>query len=223
MTLTLLALLVISHSPIGRLAPLSHLFSHMASPLMKERHLLLKNPVSFPRPLQLANSSQVAGGPVQVGAWGDLDSVGNRGVQVEIQTNAYNITNQAEDAFWVGDVLKDGSFVQAGYVILSPGVYCLTAHIMSNGTSCLGSGDSFASSDARWFWAYFPDAQNVNDWYYGFGPANSAGSNGTGSSEIGRLRRLAAALAIREMSAARSSLQLIGHMLTTLVARPSAF
>jgi len=36
-----------------------------------------------------------------------------------------------------------------------------------------------ALSDARWFWAYFPNAQVVDDWYYGFGPANSVGSNST--------------------------------------------
>jgi hypothetical protein len=133
----------------------------------------------FPQPLQSANNSQGVNGPVQVGAWGDLNSVGNTGVQVEIQSNAYSLADQAEVAFWVGDVLRDGSFVQLGYVILSPGYYCLTAHITSSGTSCLGAGDNFGSADARWFWAYFPNARVLDDWYYGFGPQNSVGTNGT--------------------------------------------
>ena len=114
-----------------------------------------------------------------MGAWGDAGSVGNTGVQVEILTNSYNVSGEQEDAFWVGDVLSDGSFVQFGYLILPPGYYCLTAHLTANGTSCSGIGENVALSDARWFWAYFPNAQVVNDWYYGFGPANSVGSNST--------------------------------------------
>jgi len=133
----------------------------------------------FPRTPQAVNSSQAFNQPIQVGAWGDEASVGNNGVQVEIQTNAYNVSSQGNDAFWVGDVLSDGSFVQFGYLILSPGYYCIRGHVTENGSSCLGEGDNVGFSDARWFWAYFPNVQVVNNWYYGFGSANSAGSNGT--------------------------------------------
>ena len=98
---------------------------------------------------------------------------------MEIQTNSYNLSSRTEDAFWVGDVLSDGGFVQFGYVILSPGYYCLNAHLTENGASCAGTADHVGLSDARWFWAYFPNARIVDDWYYGFGPANSAGSNAT--------------------------------------------
>ena len=135
--------------------------------------------LAFPRPLPSVNDSQSGDQPVQVGAWGDESSVGNRGVQADIQTNAYNSSGQSEDAFWVGDVLNDGGFVQFGYVVLNPGYYCLTAHIISDAPACLGPGDNFGSADPRWFWAYFPSARNVQDWYYGFGPTNSAGANGT--------------------------------------------
>ena len=133
----------------------------------------------FLKPLQSVNDSQALTQPVQVGAWGDAGSVGNTGVQVGILTNSYNVSGEQEDAFWVGDVLSDGSFVQFGYLILPPGYYCLTAHLTANGTSCSGTGENVALSDARWFWAYFPNAQVVDDWYYGFGPANSVGSNST--------------------------------------------
>ena len=133
----------------------------------------------FLKPLQSVNDSQALNQPVQVGAWGDAGSVGNTGVQVEIQTNSYNVSSGQEDAFWVGDVLTDGSFAQFGYLILPRGYYCLNAHITENGTSCSGTEDNVEFSDARWFWAYFPNAQVVGDWYYGFGPASSAGSNST--------------------------------------------
>ena len=135
--------------------------------------------LGFPRPLQAVSDLQTLNQPVQVGAWGDEASVGNSGVQVEIQTNTYNVSSQGNDAFWVGDVLSDGSFVQFGYLILSPGYYCLKGDVAENGTSCLGASDNVGFSDARWFWAYFPNVRAVGNWYYGFGSANSAGSNGT--------------------------------------------
>jgi hypothetical protein len=138
---------------------------------VEESHL------SFPVPLQAVNS-QTLDEPVQVGAWGDEASVGNLGVQVEIQTNAYNVSSQGTDAFWVGDVLSDGSFVQFGYILPSPGYYCLNGHVTSTGTSCLAAGN-IGFADARWFWSYFPNTRDVSDWYYGFGFANSAGVNGT--------------------------------------------
>jgi len=134
--------------------------------------------LSFPTPLQAVNS-QALTQPVQVGAWGDEASVGNMGVQVEIQTNVYNVSSVWTDAFWVGDVMSDGSFVQFGYIISSPGYYCLNGHVTGQGTSCLGAAGNIGFVDARWFWSYFPNARDVSDWYYGFGSANSAGVNGT--------------------------------------------
>jgi len=133
----------------------------------------------FLKPFQAVSASQAVNQPVQVGAWGDGASVGNMGVQAEIQTNSYNVSGEQDDAFWVGDVLGDGSFVQFGYLILPAGYYCLNAHITDSGTSCLGGSDNVKFSDARWFWAYFPNSKVVGDWYYGFGPADSAGANST--------------------------------------------
>jgi hypothetical protein len=141
-------------------------------------HLQVTSPAArFLQPLLSVNDSETMGHHFQVGAWGNVDSVGNDGVQVEIQTNSYNVSILGEDAFWVGDVLNNGAFVQLGYLILSPGYYCLAAHLTSNGTVCSGIYDTVGFSDARWFWAYFPNVRVVNDWYYGFGPASSAGSN----------------------------------------------
>lgn len=117
-------------------------------------------PLSFPKPLQAVDDSQALNQPVQIGAWGDEASVGNTGVQVEIRTNAYNVSNLETDAFWVGDVLSDGAFVQFGYIIPSPGYYCLNGHVTGEGTSCLGAADNIGFSDARWFWSYFPNVRS---------------------------------------------------------------
>jgi len=135
--------------------------------------------LSFPKPFQAVTGAGQPDPPVQVGAWGDGASVGNLGVQVEIQTNTYNVSVGQDDAFWVGDVLSDTSFVQFGYLIMPPGYYCLNAHVTMSGTTCTGASDNIGFADARWFWSYFPNAQDVNEWFYGFGPANSAGSNTT--------------------------------------------
>jgi len=171
-TLSLCALLTVLAilSPI--LIPLGNGTSHSRIAKVASSHL------SFPLPLQTVNS-QALTQPVQVGAWGDEASVGNMGVQVEIQTNTYNVSSLWTDAFWVGDILSDGSFVQFGYIISSPGYYCLNGHVTGVGTSCLGAADNIGFSDARWFWSYFPNARDVSDWYYGFGSAKSAGVNGT--------------------------------------------
>ncbi len=153
--------------------------STFTSPTSLSRPNEYTHPAAFLQPLDSVNDSQTTGHHVQVGAWGNVDSVGNEGVQAEIQTKSYNVSNQGQDAFWVGDVLNNDAFIQFGYLILSPGYYCLSAHVMTNGTSCSGSADTIGFSDVRWFWAYFPNMQVVSDWYYEFGPGNSAGLNNT--------------------------------------------
>lgn len=114
---------------------------------------------------------------LQVGAWGDAGSKGNRGVAVEIQTHIYN-TNQGDlQYFWVGDNLENGAFIQFGY-IYEPGYWCLKGSTnMACGT---GSGDSahVGGSDARWEWQYWPD-RNGKDFSFQKGPANSAGLDGS--------------------------------------------
>ena len=169
-------ILHLSHVSIARVSMTS---SHHSPGSFPRSSLILDPSARFLPVLQSVNDSQSSGYSVQVGAWGSGDSEGNEGVQVEIQTNSYNASSQTDDAFWVGDILTNGGFVQFGYLISTPGYYCLTAHITANGTYCSGTGDSIGFADARWFWAYFPNAQVLNDWYYGFGPQNSAGSNST--------------------------------------------
>src|SRR5208282_4556892 len=61
---------------------------------------------------------------LQVGAWGDDGSKGNKGVSVEIQTHIYSTNEGDFQYFWVGDNLDNGAFIQFGYEY-APGDYCL--------------------------------------------------------------------------------------------------
>ena len=114
---------------------------------------------------------------LQAGAWGDDSSRGNKGVRAEIRIRIYGANSGDFDYFWVGDNLADGSFIQFGYSY-EPGYYCLRGHSVKDANTCLGKSENIDKSDARWQWQYWPDA-SVDDFYYGMGPANSAGDNGT--------------------------------------------
>ena len=115
---------------------------------------------------------------MQVGAWGDEASRGNKGVRAEIQTRAYNVFSPVlTDSFWVGSTLQNDAFIQFGYE-LQVGRYCLYAHRVGDHTVCLGSYDTFRGNDPRWFWEYWP-YDKVIDFYCGNGPAASAGSDGS--------------------------------------------
>ena len=115
---------------------------------------------------------------LHVGAWGDDASIGNSGVGVEIRTHSYPIPSSDTDhAFWVGNNLANGGFIQFGYE-LQKSRYCLYGHRVGDHTSCNGSYDNIANGDARWFWQYWPNV-TVLDFYFGIGAVNSAGPDGT--------------------------------------------
>lgn len=121
--------------------------------------------------------AQVVKYSLQVGAWGDDASRGNRGVRVEILTHIYSAKVSDFDYFWVGDNLDDGAFIQFGYCY-EPGYYCLKGEWLGGKFTCLGGSDKLGTTDARWQWQYWPNVL-ANDFYYEIGPANSAGQNGT--------------------------------------------
>jgi hypothetical protein len=114
---------------------------------------------------------------LQAGAWGDDASQRNLGVRAEIRTHIYSADNGTFDYFWVGDNLANGAFIQFGYGY-EPGNDCLKMHEVNNTGICNGKLDRVGNSDARWEWQYWPNGR-TNDFYYGKGPANSAGANGT--------------------------------------------
>ena len=98
---------------------------------------------------------------LQVGAFGDGGSIGNLGVQVEIRTHTYTITAPAlSDAFWVGDNLANGAFIQFGYELQVRGSYCTYLVVVVGHSSCQGPTTSVRDGDARWFWEFWPDIQD---------------------------------------------------------------
>jgi hypothetical protein len=127
----------------------------------------------------IANAVE-AGSPYsfQVGAWGDSASAGNMGVQVEIQTRIYGVYSpDLTDSFWVGDNLDNGTFIQFGYLI-EPGYFCGRGEILGGKSICTGRAYRYGSSDAHWFWQYWPNGHG-EDYHYASGAMNSAGTNGT--------------------------------------------
>lgn len=132
---------------------------------------LLLNIILFAAPLPQTETT------FKVGAWGDDASRNNLGVQVEIETRAYNTSQNTLNYFWVGDDLSDGAFIQFGYS-LEPGTYCLRGAVSAGAFACQGTSESIPSSDARWQWQYWPDRTKPY-FYYEIGPSGSAGSNAT--------------------------------------------
>jgi hypothetical protein len=125
----------------------------------------------------LASASAQTGVTIEVGAWADDASRNNLGVQVEIETHAYDTYSNTLDYFWVGDNLANGAFIQFGYS-LEPGVYCLQGAFVGGNFKCLGASEIIPSSDPRWQWQYWPN-RGGSDHYYQIGPQGSAGTNGT--------------------------------------------
>ena len=124
-----------------------------------------------------AASAQQTVSTFKLGAWGDDASRGNLGVEVQIETHAYNTPQSSFAYFWVGDDLADGAFIQFGYS-LNPGNHCLTGSILGGVFTCEGPSESISASDARWQWQYWPD-RSKSDFYFGIGPSASAGANAT--------------------------------------------
>jgi hypothetical protein len=133
-------------------------------------HLLLNS-------ILLASGPPQSGVTIEVGAWADDASRNNLGVQVEIETHAYDTYSNTLDYFWIGDNLANGAFIQFGYS-LEPGVYCLKGAFVGGNFKCLGVSEIISASDPRWQWQYWPNRAG-SDYYYQIGPTGSGGSNGT--------------------------------------------
>ena len=126
----------------------------------------------------IISSNQVyAWNTLQVGVSADSASKGNTGLSVAIRTNIYPAKESELDYFWMSTDLSNGAFVQFGYS-LEPGNYCLKGEAISGNIICHSDWDIIGPSDARWQWQYWPNKYGIN-FYWGIGPANSVGSNGT--------------------------------------------
>ncbi len=110
----------------------------------------------------------------QSGARAVGNSDQNNGASVQIQTiTPQNLVSGAM-AFWVGETLSNGAFLQVGYTISNE-----TGNITTSCTASGCSGSTFIrAGDAEWFYEYFTPGNN--DTFYGStGPDGSAGANGT--------------------------------------------
>ena len=106
---------------------------------------------------------------IQVGArLGDEAARANIGLKAEIKTRVYSISYvDAANAFWIGDSLQNGAFIQFGYVLYAPGTYCLSGRQTNGTVNCSGPSyfngtfrydfDTIGNTDARWFWEYWPN------------------------------------------------------------------
>lgn len=111
----------------------------------------------------------------QFGARADTSSEFNQGASLSIETLIQHNITSGSPAFWVGETLKNGAFIQAGYLVTTEAgsypTYC-TASLGCTQYENLGAGQ------AEWFYEYFPSGSSQN-FLGGIGPANSAGTNGT--------------------------------------------
>jgi hypothetical protein len=96
----------------------------------------------------------------------------NNGANVYIQTIYNQTPSSGSSAFWVGEDLSNGAFLQTGYVIENAsGIYP---------TSCFASNcknyEFINAGDPEWFYEYFPPGVS-NKLYMAVGPDGSAGLN----------------------------------------------
>ncbi len=110
----------------------------------------------------------------QFGARGGIDSAFNNGTAITIKTIIPQNTNGGSLAFWVGENLQNGAFLQVGYLITNTTAnYPLLCDLSECTTQIINAGQ------AEWFYEYFP-ASNANASFLGaIGPQGSAGANGT--------------------------------------------
>ena len=111
----------------------------------------------------------------QFGAKAGSFSHGNNGASVAIYTVTGQHPTSGSLAFWVGEDLSNGAFLQVGYVIENESGYYPSS---CNYLSCSGY-EQLGTGQAEWFYEYFlPDSYNTS-FMGGIGPAGSAGSTGS--------------------------------------------
>ena len=125
--------------------------------------------------LVLLASQAEAGYWFQSGARGGSGATFNQGAKVQIKTVRQEALINGTFAFWVGENLPNGAFLQAGYLIENQtGNYPSHCDPIAgcNGYQLLTAGS------AEWFYEYFP--AGFNGGFLGkIGSDGSAGSNGT--------------------------------------------
>ncbi len=103
-----------------------------------------------------------------------LSASQNGGASVQIQTITPQNVSSGSAAFWVGESLSNGAFLQVGYTIFNR-----TGNVPNDctPTGC-ASRQQVVAGNAEWFYEYFP-AGNDSSFFGSIGPDGSAGANGT--------------------------------------------
>lgn len=110
----------------------------------------------------------------QSGAMGGQPTNFNSGASVTIQTLTDQKYGSGSIAFWVGEDLQNGAFLQTGYVIENQsGRYPSLCD--QNGCSRY---EYISAGAPEWFYEYFPPGQG-SDFLGAIGPNDSAGKNNT--------------------------------------------
>ena len=130
--------------------------------------------VSLVASLLLLASPACAGYWFQSGARAGSDAAQNGGASVSIQTVVPQGADGSSMAFWVGENLPNGAFLQAGYVVENQ-----SGNYPSECTASGCSGtEHLSAGNAEWFYEYFLPDENGS--FMGrIGPDASAGANGT--------------------------------------------
>lgn len=110
----------------------------------------------------------------QFGVRGGPQTYFNTGISATIETVSQSKLTDGSAAYWIGETLSNGAFLQEGYLIQNESA--------SYPTLCTSSGCSdyeyIPAGDPEWFYEYFPPNYN-SSFLGGVGPVNSAGINGT--------------------------------------------
>jgi hypothetical protein len=97
----------------------------------------------------------------------------NSGAAASIQTVVPQLISDGSAAFWVGEDLANGAFIQIGYLVENQsGDY----PSLCTQSGCSGY-EHLTAGDAEWFYEYFPSS-SVDAFLGGIGPDGSAGGNG---------------------------------------------
>lgn len=108
----------------------------------------------------------------QSGARGGQSTQFNSGAQSSIQTVTTQIPQSGSIAYWIGEDLQNGAFLQTGYVIENQsGRYPSRCD-----TSGCYAYEYISAGAPEWFYEYFPPGNN-NNFYGAIGPNDSAGQN----------------------------------------------
>ncbi len=110
----------------------------------------------------------------QYGARGGSESYFNSGAKVSIQTISTQSPQSGSMAFWVGEDLSNGAFLQSGYLIPNEsGLY----PSLCSASGCTAK-EYIVKGEPEWFYEYFNSGTGAA-FLGAVGPAGSAGNNGT--------------------------------------------